>query len=564
MKFLYTLVFTLFFYSLSFAQAPPGAGNPGFQGFNPETHDEMSPQQREAMYKLIKDGIKDLAKKGITAQSMLRKSPQAIKFGHPMRTAAGFTDNSYYTIYNYIDQDNTTGVKDYNCGNRTYDGHMGTDFVIFPFWWKKMEENSVEIVAAADGVIVAKVGHREDKVCVNCPADAPESCYYWNCVYLQHADGTLSMYGHMKKNSPTTKAVGETVTKGEYLGIVGSSGNSSVPHLHFEVWTDTTFSGTLLDPWKGNCNPTVTESLWDQQETYYKETVVKVMTGTALPEIKDCYDGSVEKIYEKKEFVIGDTVFLTTFLRDHRSTGSPIGIKILGPNNIKYEWSIPANTWPGYYAWLYFYYNYGESVFSVPGTWKFQVTYGTSFMETTFTMKDPLPLSLLSFTAKAANENVLLNWQTTAESNTSHFEIEHSTDGEHFDLIGNVATAGNGQAGKNDYSFNDLNPAAGTNFYRLKMIDIDGKFTYSKVEKVNVIKLFNVRVFPNPATNEVTVTGIKDFTKIRITNLRGAEMLSKNFNTSELKISIASFPAGVYLIQLSNESSIQNIKLIKK
>lgn len=278
MKFIYPLFFSLIFCTVSFAQAPPASGFGGFQGFNPQFHDEMTPQQRQNMYTLIKDGIKDLAKKGITAQSSLRKSPQVIKFGHPLRKAVGFTDNSYYGISVYVDQDNTAGAKDFNCGSKSYDGHMGTDFFTFPFHWKKMEDNSVEIVAAADGIIVAKSWSRDDKVCVNCAADAPESCFYWNCVYLQHADGTLSMYGHMKKNSPTSKNVGDAVVQGEYLGIVGSSGNSSGPHLHFEVWTDTNFV-TLLDPWKGDCNPTVTESLWQSQESYNVPTIARVMTG---------------------------------------------------------------------------------------------------------------------------------------------------------------------------------------------------------------------------------------------------------------------------------------------
>ncbi|MEO6819388.1 MAG: peptidoglycan DD-metalloendopeptidase family protein [Ginsengibacter sp.] len=558
--------FMLFSYSAR-AQAPPASTFGEFHSINPDFEkDEIPAEERQRMYTRLRHNISDLAKKGITAQNALKKGTETtIKFGWPLRKAAGFNDPSYYGISNYIDLDPTAGIKDYNCGTRTYDGHMGTDIFTVPFWWKKMDENSVEIVAAADGILVDKGGGIPDTSCANCPkVNYPPGCYNWNAVYLQHADGTLSIYGHMKKNSLTTKNYGDVITKGEFLGIVGSAGNSSGPHLHFEVWSDTFFT-KVLDPWQGVCNTTQPGSLWESQQPYYKPEIIKVMTGTAIPEIKPCYNGAAEKTAETSEFNYGDMVYITTFIRDHRSTGNNYLIKLIGPSgNIIYNFSLAASTFQGYYTWLYYYYNWNQSTFTVPGTYKYILTYGTETQEATIIIRNATPLNLLSFSANAAGEKVSLNWQTTNEANTSHFEIEHGTSADNFQMIGKVATTGNGLNGNNNYSLNDYNPAPGINFYRLKMVDKDGKFTYSKIEKVNVVKINTVRIFPNPATNIVTLQGVSNYSRVRISSLQGSELMSKSFEGDELKLNISQLPAGVYLLQLGKSTFDYNVKLIKK
>ena len=98
----------------------------------------------------------------------------------------------------------------------------------WPFSWYKMDHDQVKVVAAADGVIIYKSDGNFDK---NCGFNNDN----WNAVYVEHADGSVAWYGHLKNGSLSTKAVGESVSSGEYLGIVGSSGSSTGPHLHFEV-----------------------------------------------------------------------------------------------------------------------------------------------------------------------------------------------------------------------------------------------------------------------------------------------------------------------------------------
>ena len=147
----------------------------------------------------------------------------------PLKLKDGITDCSYYAISAHVDQDPAVGTfKDYNCGNNSYDGHHGTDIAIFPFPFYKLDNDIVEVIAAAPGMIVDKSDGNFDK---NCGANNLQANY----IVVQHADGSRVLYFHMKKNSLTSKVIGQSVLEGEYLGVVGSSGNSTGPHLHFEV-----------------------------------------------------------------------------------------------------------------------------------------------------------------------------------------------------------------------------------------------------------------------------------------------------------------------------------------
>jgi hypothetical protein len=112
----------------------------------------------------------------------------------------------------------------------------------------------------------------------------------------------------------------------------------------------------------------------------------------------------------------------------------------------------------------------------------------------------PLPVTWLSFTASGEKSDVLLNWVTAVEANSDHFEIQRSTDNNNFVSIGQVTAAHNSSSPTN-YTFTDRSPVNGINYYRLREVDLDGQFIYSKVVSVN----FNgtgrnvIAVYPNPA-----------------------------------------------------------------
>jgi hypothetical protein len=114
-----------------------------------------------------------------------------------------------------------------------------------------------------------------------------------------------------------------------------------------------------------------------------------------------------------------------------------------------------------------------------------------------------LPLQLLSFDAQSAGSVNALTWTTTREVGVSDFVVERSSDGVQFRSIGD-RVAQQGFSDDNDYSFTDSLPTP-TSFYRLKMTDLDGTFSYSPVKEVNSAVAVSVSCYPNPVVNSVNI-----------------------------------------------------------
>jgi hypothetical protein len=130
---------------------------------------------------------------------------------------------------------------------------------------------------------------------------------------------------------------------------------------------------------------------------------------------------------------------------------------------------------------------------------------GASFQNITATQQgNVLPLQLLEFTASLSGADIILHWQTVQEQNIRSFLVEHSPDARLFSDIGTVAAVGNSTAPVT-YSFTQPDPLPGLHFYRLKELDDDGNFTYSKVISIQVKDGIVFSLYPNPASGEVTL-----------------------------------------------------------
>lgn len=159
-------------------------------------------------------------------------------------------DESYVTAY-YDHGDRT----DWNCKSKTYSGHKGNDFGIGG--WEPMDAG-VNIYAADDGVVLTAVDGKYDR-CLGRSEPNPECTGSGNYVKLEHADGTITYYIHMKKWSVTVSP-GQQVKRGQKLGQVGSSGHSTGPHLHFQI------NSPGIDPFAGPCSGST--SYWTNQGEY--------------------------------------------------------------------------------------------------------------------------------------------------------------------------------------------------------------------------------------------------------------------------------------------------------
>ena len=145
-----------------------------------------------------------------------------------------------WTIVNYVDWE-LEGFVDHNCGSKSYDGHQGTDFTIRSF--ADMDDN-VAVYAAAAGTVTYTIDGLFDR-----ETEGDESKGLGNYIAISHANDYYTYYGHLKLNSIQVN-VGESVNAGDLIGYVGSSGNSTDPHLHFELWYDSLY---VVDPFAGDC-----------------------------------------------------------------------------------------------------------------------------------------------------------------------------------------------------------------------------------------------------------------------------------------------------------------------
>ena len=178
----------------------------------------------------------------------------------------------------------------------------------------------------------------------------------------------------------------------------------------------------------------------------------------------------------------------------------------------------------------------------------------------------PLPIELMEFVGICGGNSIKLNWSTATETNNDYFTIERSSDGVNFNILGTVAGAGNSNQTQN-YSFTDQTLYNEISYYRLKQTDFNGQFEYTKIITVSCgdAKLKDVKIYPNPATDEVTmeITGNMESVNFEIINSTGEVIYKGNFN-EKMTLQTSSFAAGIYVIKFANDYISECKKLIKQ
>ncbi|MFT3912158.1 MAG: T9SS type A sorting domain-containing protein [Ferruginibacter sp.] len=168
-----------------------------------------------------------------------------------------------------------------------------------------------------------------------------------------------------------------------------------------------------------------------------------------------------------------------------------------------------------------------------------------------------LPVTLSDFNATLKGQDVLCEWKTLQEQNSSHFIIERSNDAVHFNSIGKLAMAGNTVLPV-DYHFTDENAwLTGKDYlyYRLKMVDMDGSFKYSNTANVKLKYATAISIYPNPAVDKINISFMSYFNEqasITILDEAGIKRYQQSISivkgNNSRELNIHALPAGNYII----------------
>ncbi|MET0638227.1 MAG: hypothetical protein ABWZ25_19510 [Chitinophagaceae bacterium] len=186
-------------------------------------------------------------------------------------------------------------------------------------------------------------------------------------------------------------------------------------------------------------------------------------------------DASVTLIYTgANTWAIGNPTALDIIFAAHNDPGNWTHV---------YGTTIPGNTGSGM-----------TTVTSLPLSSFSPFTFG-------FGANSVLPVTLLEFQAARAGQDIMLNWTTADELNLSSYQLDRSGDGQYFQTIGSVPSE-NATFVKT-YNWLDQSPLQSINYYRLKMIDIDGAFKYSRTIRLDMKAIKSISIYPNPVTDGI-------------------------------------------------------------
>jgi len=172
------------------------------------------------------------------------------------------------TVQNYVDLDPGEGAVEFGCGPLTYDGHTGTDFQVPD---QATADAGVEVTAAAAGTVRAVRDELPDTGMVPETAEQRDGKALGNAVVLDHGGGWTTAYGHLRQGSVAV-GEGEAVAAGQALGLIGLSGNTEFPHVHFEL----RFENRVIDPFVGLDSPS---GCGDERQPLWRTGLDYVPTG---------------------------------------------------------------------------------------------------------------------------------------------------------------------------------------------------------------------------------------------------------------------------------------------
>ena len=287
----------------------------------------------------------------------------------PMEKLANFPE---FPI-GYVDHDPTTAIQDYEGGASALDGHRGTDIPAFNF---REMDRGVRVFAAAPGIVIEVKYSNYDR---NASIPGPDS---GNFVVVRHFnDTTESQYNHFRTNSVLVE-VGDTVSRGDVIGLVGSSGSSLLPHLHLEIGEyDDLGDYTVRDPWNGPDNSLA--GLWFEQPAYTGSLPFRVYDMGVYTNASaggDAINMSLLKINDRptQPIVFGaNEQYLAVWFNLSAQAGDSYTIEVRRPGDTLFISDVPIPpVFPLFdgYNWHRFYWNFSGHVSPAwYGTWTVRI-----------------------------------------------------------------------------------------------------------------------------------------------------------------------------------------------
>jgi trimeric autotransporter adhesin len=175
-----------------------------------------------------------------------------------------------------------------------------------------------------------------------------------------------------------------------------------------------------------------------------------------------------------------------------------------------------------------------------------------------FVLDGLLPVTMRNFSAIKKNDAVVVSWISEREINVAKYIVERSNNGIIYSVVGEISATGK-SAITNNYAFSDNNPMVGKNYYRLRLIDNNGKFSYSDIRIITFTNGGNTQIttYPNPTADFVNIqlpSGLKN-PSVKLTNSNGQIVAAEKFNgNSVLRIDVQHLPRGVYYLEISTET----------
>ncbi len=192
-----------------------------------------------------------------------------------------------------------------------------------------------------------------------------------------------------------------------------------------------------------------------------------------------------------------------------------------------------------------------------------------------YSVPAPLPVKLTSFTVQQNTKNITCKWETKLEEGIKNYQVERSINGTNFESIGTVNALGNTTnaafyqyADENAYKQNAANL-----YYRLKINDDNGKFSYSNIVVVKIGEKQSVQLYPNPAKEfvnvQITSSAVNStISTIQIVDYLGRVVLDKKVavanGTQSFELNTSSLPKANYMVVIKNENEVKTLKFVKE